>query len=93
MSSSSPWPDEEEHTSKFMRKAKESPFVPIGKVNTVQPFYIFLPNVAFLLLTFFSKPLAHPSVLCMHSHSNGELADCVIIKYYSVTVQVALIGG
>ncbi|XP_031423958.1 HIG1 domain family member 1C-like [Clupea harengus] len=29
MSSDRNW-DEDEHTSKFMRKAKESPFVPIG---------------------------------------------------------------
>lgn len=48
MSSDRNW-DEDEHTSKFMRKAKESPFVPIGKEvynnTTYTTKFVFVKNV------------------------------------------------
>lgn len=37
MSSNSSWSADEDQSSKLMKKAKESPFVPIGKLHTNTP--------------------------------------------------------
>lgn len=84
MSSSSHWPDEEEHTSKFMRKAKESPFVPIGKVNTGQPYHMvaFWSNLAFLHFPNFPNVLY--CLVCMYSGcsiDNAVNTIIIIINY------------
>lgn len=46
------WDLEDEHGSRFMRKARESPFVPVGKVNTITGIIVTQHFLKFVLIFF-----------------------------------------